>query len=169
MPSIVELLAAPALGNLFILLAAFVGLGGSLYLYRRRREDLRSRLRLAFLVEMEETRKFTEALEELEDPAMVDPEYIPTTMYEENASELGTLSAEEVKALTRFYSMAIMLKEQIRRVKRGDYDDTHERKELLEMLANNIGTLNDIRRATIERVRGKSSFDYSPTSYEVED
>jgi hypothetical protein len=119
-PSTVEqasqILAHPAVGNAALLIASVIGVAGSFLLYQKRRSDSREKLERALATEvggMEQIPKTASTLQSLsnEPPesrlsaSSIPPaETFPTTVYEENASDLGLLSEEDLNEVVEFYS-----------------------------------------------------------------
>lgn len=104
------ILAEPAIGNLFLLVAAVIGVGGSWGLYFYRRKKTRETIRRSILKELE-SMEFSDQLEEAGGAS--DLPYsgvLVTKTYEQNSSDVGMLSSEEVESIVSFYSDAITLK-----------------------------------------------------------
>lgn len=131
--------SAYILSRLFVLyrssfnISSFLGLfipglitvGGSFYIYNRRRRDKRERLRAALraeLVQMHHIEKLPEKWEDAGfdpdgDNKKLDASVVPTSshisthVYEANVNSLGELETDEVEAIVEFYTMILYLKD----------------------------------------------------------
>lgn len=131
---IVDVLEHPAAGNAFLLIASFVGVGGSYLLYLKRKIDSREKLRGAIESEIRQMSQIPDTVENLNGLSTPPPESkltassvppaeaFPTTVYEENASEFGLLVEEELENVVDFYTILIQHKGIIR----GIRDDARE-------------------------------------------
>jgi hypothetical protein len=100
-----DLLANPAVGNLLILIAAIVGVGGSYYIYHIRLENRKKSARRALKSELESMTFFTQWIEKSES---IPQHSITTTMaYESHIETIGLLNDAEIDKLTTFYSSAV--------------------------------------------------------------
>lgn len=132
------------LGFFATLLSSF----GLLYLRRKHR---RNRLRRAMIVELEkqDLERIVESLqtdgtrdvdtEDSEkypvDPSDLPPaDSIPTSIYEGNTGNLGTLPAEEVSEVVEYYSTLLTLKSIIRAIRSDESVLSADKKELHEKL-----------------------------------
>lgn len=101
-----DLLGNTAVGNLLILLAAIIGVGGSFGLYRYQRGKKREKLRRGLLTELENM----EYLENLSDESVVPHTgVLVTTVYENHSADLGLLTSSELEDVVSFYSKATLL------------------------------------------------------------
>lgn len=132
------------LGFFATLLSSF----GLLYLRRKHRQD---RLRRAIIAELEkqDLERIVESLQtdgtgdvDTEDseeypvgPSDLPPaDSIPTSIYEGNAGNLGTLPAEEVSVVVEYYSSLLSLKSIIRAIRNDESVLSADKKELHEEL-----------------------------------
>lgn len=107
-----DLLSQRAVGNLFLLLAAIIGVGGSYGLYWKRQKDRRDRLRHALKAELEAMDFFNQWPNEFED-TVPSHSILSTKTYEANADGLGLLSKKEIDAIVDFYTSARIIQDQI--------------------------------------------------------
>jgi hypothetical protein len=118
--SILELLAKPGVGNLMLLLASVVGVGGSYLIYIKKRRDRRKNLRIALKNELDSMEDFFEVeLEEFD--RTTSHKAISTKVYDQNTGELGLLSEDEISEIVSFYSASEVIHEFIdwrQRIKR---------------------------------------------------
>lgn len=102
-----DFLANPAIGNLLILIAAIVGVGGSYWVYHVRLEDQRNSARQAIKSELESITFLTKWIEKSDG---IPQHSISTTVaYEAHAENIGLLTDTEIDKLTFFYSSVILL------------------------------------------------------------
>ena len=102
-----DILANPAIGNLLILVAAIVGVGGSYFIYHTRLENRKNSARRALKSELESMTFFTQWLDE---PEGVLQHGITTTVaYKSHIETIGLLNDDEIDKLTTFYSGAISI------------------------------------------------------------
>ena len=103
----IEVLSGPAVGNLLILIAAIVGVGGSYYIYHIRIEDRRNSARRALKSELESMTFFTQWIEGSGN--IPSHSVCSTRAYDANIENIGLLTNEEIDSLTSFYSSAILI------------------------------------------------------------
>jgi hypothetical protein len=142
--------------NLFVLLAALIGVGGSYVVYRMRRRAEITNLRSALKAEIEQMSYLGQLPEDWESagytpqenmiPAELvpPPEHISTTVYEENASELGYLSAEETEKIVEFYGMISYIKSLRILIRNEDPDSMHPHEALFGLLKKYSGMREDL-------------------------
>jgi hypothetical protein len=111
-----QTLAHPAVGNVALLIASVIGVVGSFLLYLKRRYDSRKKLKRALATELRGMEQIPEIANNLQSLSNAPPESrlsassvppaetFPTTVYEENASDLGLLSEEDLNEVVEFYS-----------------------------------------------------------------
>lgn len=113
---------ALTVADVLVLIAAALGVGGSFQLYRRRRADEADRLRHALCAEVATTGdEIYETAAQMKGAELTDQPYLPEespvvmTAYENNAGELGRLTAPEIDVLTTFYTAAALVDDRLRR------------------------------------------------------
>ncbi|MGQ3411555.1 hypothetical protein ACT4ML_04735 [Natrinema sp. LN54] len=153
---ILQLLNQPWVGNLFVLLAALIGVGGSYAVYWKRRRDEIKNLRSALKAEIEQMSYLGQLPEDWESEGYIPrknripaelvppPEHISTTVYEENASELGYLSAEETEKIVEFYGNVSYLKSLMTIIRDEDPDSMHPHEALYGLLKRYSGMREDL-------------------------
>lgn len=151
---ILQLLNQPWIGN--VLLAALLGVGGSYAVYRKRRRDEIKNLRSALKAEIEQMSYIGQLPEDWKSAGSVPrenkiptelippPEHISTTVYEENASELGYLSPKETQKIVEFYGMIFYLKSLIALIRDEDPDSMHPHEALYGLLKKYSGMRKDL-------------------------
>ncbi|WP_160134428.1 hypothetical protein [Halococcus salsus] len=98
-----ELLSSPVVGNIIVLLAAIIGVGGSYLIYRLRIKRRKSSARRAIRAELESMTFFPQWVDD--DSRQPPTNSIgSTTAYESHAENIGLLQDVEVDSLTKFYS-----------------------------------------------------------------
>lgn len=110
------------LGDVAIALSAVIGVYGSYSLYKRRRIDTAEQLRHALFAEIGQMgdRIHREAIqmkgsELTKSPYRPEESPISTTVYDNNAGELGRLTENEIESITLFYTKAKLADRRIRR------------------------------------------------------
>jgi len=162
---LVEVLKSPATGNAFLLIASVIGVPGSYFLYKKRRKDSRLKLKRALASELEQMDQIPVTAENLENlsneppesrltASLVPPaETFPTTVYEENAPELGLLEEETLDEVVNFYTKLIQHKGIIQGV-RSDPEDVpmpdHEK------IADEFPELVDRRKSLISKLSSEN-------------
>lgn len=155
--------SSPTIGNLLILVAAFIGVGGSYYLYKRRQADRREKIKNALQAEISQTSYLGGLVDAWEndginprvDPIPPDqlpnPDFIPTVVYEELASDLGLLEANEVQRIVEYYSILIYIKGLIDTIR----TETPESTKPGEALAALLKKYDPMRDDLIKMLEGK--------------
>ncbi|MEF8773006.1 hypothetical protein [Halodesulfurarchaeum sp.] len=158
-----EFLNDPATGNLFLLLASLIGVIGSFLLYIKRRRDRRRKLTQALLTELEGMENMDNSADTLSSlsekppesrvsPSKVPPaESFPTTVFDNNTSELGLLSEDDLAATVNFYTALHKHKAIIRGIRtnpEGVPMPDHE------ALVEDFPDLPSQRKKLLERLRG---------------
>lgn len=153
-----QLLNQPWIGNLFVLLAALIGVGGSYAVYRKRRRDEAKNLRSALKAEIEQMSYLEQLPDDWESagyapreneipPELVPPpEHISTTVYEENASKLGYLPAEETQRIVEFYGMITYIKSLMELIREEEPESMHPHEALYGLLKRYGGMREDLIR-----------------------
>ncbi|WP_410765649.1 hypothetical protein [Haloferax sp. DFSO60] len=112
---LVESLQSTALGNIILLVAAFVGVAGNYWLYLRKQDRRRVNLRQALYAEMSSMKPVVRAIDKEHDVITMDPidprSFVVDYIYRSSSDELGLLSEEEVAAIVDFYSTAISIQD----------------------------------------------------------
>ena len=99
-----DVLTSPLLGNLLILIAAIIGVGGSYWIYRIRRNDTKRKTRRILKNEMESMWFFDDWQNRMNSaPAN---QVAVTSAYRSNAGNIGLLTDEEIEYITQFYTSA---------------------------------------------------------------
>jgi len=107
-----EILSSPAIGNLFLLVASLVGVGGSYTIYRLRLRNRKSAIRGSIKSELD---TMTTLSKWAENPQGVPQQTVlPTAAYESHLDEIGLLTNEETEEITSFYSQALILDDVIK-------------------------------------------------------
>lgn len=125
---IIGVLKNPAVGNVFLLLASVVGVGGSYVLYVKRKADNREKLKraLAFEIREMELEETADTLDGISNPppqtrltaSQIPPaDAFPTTVYESNTGDLGLLDETEINEVVDFYTTMIRYKSIIRAIR----------------------------------------------------
>lgn len=100
----------PALGNLFLLLAAVIGVAGNYRLYQNRQSHRRDTMRVALLSEIISMQPAVRDLDHqttLNEMNTHFPEFfLSNNVYDSIGSELGLLTEEEVSVVVDFYTKA---------------------------------------------------------------
>ena len=99
-----EILSQPAVGNLLILFAAIIGVGGSWKIYQRRLSNRADSVRRSLISEIESN----DIWNEVDDEAIIHDVY-STTVYESAGSDIGLLTDEEVSAVSEVYALTTKL------------------------------------------------------------
>lgn len=143
-------------GNLFVLLAAIIGVGGSYAVYWKRRRYEIKNLRSALKAEIEQMSYLGQLSEDWESNGYVPrankipvelvppPEHISTTVYEENASELGYLTADETQRVVEFYGMISYIKSLMSLIRHEEPDSMHPHEALFGLLKRYGGMREDL-------------------------
>lgn len=143
-------------GNLFVLLAAIIGVGGSYAVYWKRRRDEIKNLRSALKAEIEQMSYLGQLPEDWESNGYVPrqnkipvelvppPEHISTAVYEENASELGYLTADETEKVVEFYGMISYIKSLMSLIRDEEPDSMHPYEALFGLLKRYGGMREDL-------------------------
>lgn len=151
-----QLLPQPWVGNLFVLLAAIIGVGGSYLIYQKRRKDEVKNLKSALKAEIDQMSYLGQLPEDWASEGYVPrekkiptelvppPEHISTTVYEENASELGYLSAEETQKIVEFYGMISYIKSLMTLIREENPDSMHPHEALYGLLKRYGGMREDL-------------------------
>jgi len=158
---LVEVLKNPATGNAFLLIASVIGVFGSYSLYKKRRRDSRVKLKRALATELEQMDQIPVTADNLQNLSNEPPESrltsssvppaetFPTTIYEENAKELGSLEEDTLDEVVNFYTKLIQYKGIIQGVRR-DHEDVpmpdHEK------IADEFPELVDRRESLISQL-----------------
>lgn len=131
---IFDVLNSRALGNVALLLAAVIGIGGNLYLYWYKRDKRRTKLRRALYAEIHSMEPVVRAMERQHDAITMDPidprSFLVDSVYQSSSEDLGLLTGEEVSAVVEFYSTAIS----IQRVVGEDYHVAYEQVDRRDLL-----------------------------------
>lgn len=110
--NIIEILGNPAFGNIFIVIAAVIGFLSSYWLYIQRNKDRRSAIRRALKQEIESNSVLNTWAQDRQNRGnhTRPPSQIiqPVSVYQNNNTDLGLLTVEEIEALTDYYSRAII-------------------------------------------------------------
>lgn len=139
---------------------AVIGVGGSYYIYRRRRQDTEQRLCQAVFAEIAlvgdqiyaEVRDMT--VSQLDSELYVpDESPIVLNAYRNNAGEIGRLSQDEVEKLTSFYTLATIVRPRIERVIQRDDVEAVE----VSRLRTRLIKLFNRRNAAIEAMKQELS------------
>lgn len=139
-----------------VILGAVLGVAGGLVRLRYRNRNSRRRLRQALHSEMTgmidpvqrtasrlKNRRVSESLE-------LPNDFVVRTAYEANASALGSLSTEEVRAVTEFYSLAVVVQRRIARYEDEASIPLGTAKALRQEIIRLNGELNAAIRAVEE-------------------
>ena len=131
----------PAVGNLFLLFAAIIGVGGNYWLYIKKRSHRRDTLRLALLSELTSMQPTIRDLDYQSSSAEMDtghPEYfLSNNVYDGNSGNLGVLTEEEVIAIVDFYTQAAKVQAVGKRDPKNIFIEASDR-QLYELLYNAI-------------------------------
>lgn len=161
--SVPQILNQAWVGNLFVLLAAIIGVGGSYAIYWKRRRDEIKNLRSALKAEIEQMSYLGQLPEDWESDGHVPrenkiptelvppPGHISTTVYEENASELGYLTAGETRKIVEFYGMISYVKYLMDLLREEESDSMHPHEALYGLLKRYGG----MREALIKMLDGE--------------
>lgn len=106
-----QILQNPATGNLFLLLASLVGVGGSYWLYRKKQADLRDNTRQALLSEIEQSTYFDSWDGDVSEIPM--QKVVFNSAYKGHMDNIGLLTNKEVNSVVNYYSQAEILQEQV--------------------------------------------------------
>ena len=107
-----DILANPGVGNLLLLIAAIIGVGGSYYIYRSRMQGKKHAARRALKSELELMTVLTQWIEN--DEGVPQQCILPTAAYKAHLENIGLLTDQEAEKLTSFYSQAIILDDVIK-------------------------------------------------------
>lgn len=154
--NVLQFLNQPWIGNLFVLLAALIGVGGSYVVYQKRRNDEIKNLRSALKAEIKQMSYLGQLPEDWKSDGYVPPEHdiptelvpppdhISTTVYEENASKLGYLSSEETQKIVEFYGMISYIKSLMGLIRDENPDSMHPDEALYALLKKYNGMREDL-------------------------
>lgn len=113
--SISRVLVSVGVGNLFLVIAAIIGVAGSYWVYLKKLEHKQETLRVALIYEicsMEESIRKMDASPDAAMMANPHPEvFLSDKIYEYNSDDIGLLSPAEVAAVTDFYTSASVVQE----------------------------------------------------------
>lgn len=141
-----DILSSQAVGNIALLVAAIIGVGGNWVLYEYKRNKKRSILRQSLHAEIKSMEPVLRGMKEQNDIVTMDPidprSFLVDSVYRSSSGDLGLLTEEEVSALVEFYSTAIS----IQRVVGDDYHVAYEqvdRRNLVQKARNATKSLED--------------------------
>jgi len=124
---------------------------GSFGLYIKGNRDQEKKLRRAFYCEIKNMEEVN-SLKELKPSSVPPQEVLSTHIYEQNVSEIGLLTEEEIRMLISYYNHVLTAKEGIRLFHESNISDSEalngianissglpqQRKEILETLSSNL-------------------------------
>lgn len=132
-----HILSSQALGNLILLIAAFVGVGGNYWIYLKKRKKKREKLRQSLIAEISCMRDVVHSMKRQSDVVTMDPldprSFLVDSVYQASSDDLGLLTDEEVRAVVEFYTTAISIQRVIGDDFHTAYDQV-DRRDLLEKL-----------------------------------
>lgn len=155
-----NLFQSRAVGNLALLLAAIIGVGGNFYLYRHKRKKRRQKLREAIHAELSSMKPVVNSIAKQKDIVRMDPvdprSFLVSTVYDSSSDDLGLLSDEEVVSIVDFYSTG----KSIQRLIGDDHNTAYKqvgRRDLGAKLEQAMRTLeenssNDLQRRNPHRM-----------------
>lgn len=113
--SVLDILSNPGVGNLLLLIAAIIGVGGSYGLYKIRLNDRRDATRRALKAEIESNGILDTWIRQNEPTGDPPAQVIqPTTAYEGHIDDIGLLTDQEIDLVGEFYSNSILLNDVIK-------------------------------------------------------
>jgi hypothetical protein len=108
--AVIDVLRSQVTGNIVLLVAAVIGVGGNFWLWRRKRKHRRETLRVALLSEIVSMQPAIKRLDHQDPSEEITPEFfLSNNVYDGNAAEIGSLTEEEVASLVEFYTQASKL------------------------------------------------------------
>ncbi|WP_150123177.1 hypothetical protein [Haladaptatus sp. R4] len=145
------------LGNV---LAAFIGAVAALSVAYLRvvleKNKKREKLRNALLAELQSTNRLDVALDMLNSSTgvyfYIHHDFIPTSTYESNLSDIGLLSEDEIEPVISYYSDALITKQERRaceKIVEADRD-LHQETSAIDSFKNSVKILQGLRETAIK-------------------
>jgi len=158
-----ELLSNPAVGNLLILIASIVGVGGSWFLYQGKMNNRADSVRRSLIAEINSNNIFEDMKAE---PPMHD--VYSTAIYKSVGSDIALLTDDEIEAVSEVYSQIAKLRESqtihgqlIRDLEMTDDLKDEQYNERNQMLIANIVILDNKSEEAVNKLRENLGLGYS--------
>lgn len=143
--TLIELSQNSALRVVALLLAAIIGVGGNVWMYRKKRRDRREKLRRSLHAEINSMSSVILAMENQHDVTTMDPldprSFLVDTVYRSSSDDLGLLTKSEIYAVVEFYSTATS----IQRVIGDDFHVAYEQVSRRNLHGKMIDALIELR------------------------
>jgi len=163
------LLSDPAVGNVIILIAAIIGVGGSYAIHRIRIRDRRSSTRRALKAELDSMIILDQWSDPDRDTGIPYHQIVPTVAYENNLKDIGHLSDEEIDYVTIFYSSAVELGDVMTAHREATIDSGNKstrldpaRREREDVISSRLDMLSVERWQALQMVKKHLGEEYEP-------